>query len=186
MHDELPTEYSSRWFFPTVVVVGLLAIGFALMLRQSMTPQLGKQFPRLEAAGWINGPGPTEESLRGHALVIDAWAYWCGPCRQVTPYLLKLNEKYKDRGVIFLGLTSEGKDSESIERSRKFVADEKIPWPSGYAAIKPLAELEVAGIPRLWIVDGQNRIVFDQEGWNEDTIAEMDQMLERLTANQSK
>jgi len=186
MNDELPAEYPTNWFFPVVVVVGLMAIGFAVILRQSMAPQLGKEFPKLEVAGWINGPGPTAEELRGHVVVIDAWAYWCGPCRQLSPYLLELHHKYKDRGVLFLGLTSEGTDSDAIEQSRAFVAEEKIPWPNGYAAIKPLSELEVNGIPQLWIVDGQNRIVFHQVGWNENTVAEMDQLLSRLAGERPK
>ena len=189
MQDELPSQSGPSGFLIAVSAVGVLAIGFALLLRSAMvppvSPQIGRAFPRIEAAGWINGPGPTAEDLQGKVIVVDAWAFWCGPCRMVTPYVIELHNRYKDHGVVFIGLTSEGLDSRSIEQSRQFVSSLYIPWPNGYGATKPLSELEVDTIPQLWVIDRQNRIVFHEIGFGDNSINEMDSAIKKALTESS-
>src|SRR4051794_28392084 len=164
MHDELPQQYRGNGFLVALTIVGVLAIGFALLFRSAMHPMdspfLGRQFPAVEAAGWINGKAPTTEDLRGQILVVDAWAFWCGPCRLLTPSLIELHGKYKDKGVTFIGLTSEGRDPMSLRESIDYLKSENVQWLNGYAATKTLSALDVEGIPQIWVVDRQNRIVF--------------------------
>lgn len=171
MKDELPQEYRIGGFFTVLVVIALMAIGFALLLRTAMQPhvskQLGKPFPPIEAASWINGNAPTADELKGQILVVDAWAFWCGPCRSAVPSLIELHEKFKDR-VKFIGLTSEGFDADSLKKSHQFVERAGIHWLNGFAAMKPLRALDVEGIPQLWVVNGQNQIVYHEEGWDVD------------------
>ena len=189
MQDELPPPSGPSGFLIAVSAVGLLTIGFALLLRSAMapavSPQVGHAFPPIEVAGWINGPGPTAEDLKGKVVVVDAWAFWCGPCRMVTPYVIELHNRYKDQGVVFIGLTSEGLDSRSIDQSRQFVSSLNIPWPNGYAAIKPLSALEVDSIPQLWVIDRQNRIVFHEVGFGDNSINEMESAIKKALAESS-
>lgn len=44
------------------------------------------------------------EDYRGSVVVMDFWATWCGPCKMAMPGLQKLHEKYKDRGLVVLGI----------------------------------------------------------------------------------
>ena len=183
MTDELPPHEGRNRFLFTLCVVGFLAIGFATMIRLAMGPeQIGQPFPAIEVAGWINGPGPTEAELKGQVILIDAWAYWCGPCRATVPSLLELHHKYRDRGVIFLGLTSEGTDGESLEKSRDYVNSLQIPWPNGYGAVKTLDNLNVNSIPRLWVVDRSGRITLHEIGFDPNSLDGIQQALERALA----
>jgi len=43
----------------------------------------------------------------GRPVVLDIWATWCGPCRQEIPHLVELAEKYRQDGLIVIGLTTE-------------------------------------------------------------------------------
>jgi cytochrome c biogenesis protein CcmG/thiol:disulfide interchange protein DsbE len=47
----------------------------------------------------------TLEEERGKVVLLDFWATWCGPCRTETPWLIELSEKYKDRGLVVLGVS---------------------------------------------------------------------------------
>jgi peroxiredoxin len=43
---------------------------------------------------------------RGKIIVLDFWASWCSKCAKLMPKLEKLHQKYKDRGVVVLGVNS--------------------------------------------------------------------------------
>ncbi len=47
----------------------------------------------------INGEEFTLSSLKGHYIILDFWASWCGPCRASMPHVLALYEKYKGNGL---------------------------------------------------------------------------------------
>jgi cytochrome c biogenesis protein CcmG/thiol:disulfide interchange protein DsbE len=63
--------------------------------------------------------------LRGHPVVVNFWASWCGPCRLEFPTLQKLSARYGKR-VAFLGVNSEDGDSNADE----FLAEDPVPYPS--------------------------------------------------------
>lgn len=55
------------------------------------------------------GQPQTLAAYKGHVLVVNFWASWCGPCVQEMPTLANLNRQYADKGVQFIGI---GVDSE--------------------------------------------------------------------------
>ncbi len=145
------------------IVVSLAAV-LTILIRQTIEVDqfsTGTPAPKIQVAGWLNGPGPTAEELHGKVIVVDAWAFWCGPCRRQAPELVKLYEKYKDR-VVFIGLTSEG--IEADERNREFLKQTKITWPNGYGAVQTLTELKAEFIPQRWVIDRKYNLV-----WNENS-----------------
>lgn len=126
---------------------------------QARNPKVsGQDMPKLIVEGWINGPGPKDEDLRGKVVVLDAWAFWCGPCRQLVPHMKALHAKYSPRGVVFIGLTDEPK--RTLPRSKEFIEMEGVTWPNAYGAVAPLQALHANTIPRVWVVDKQGKIVW--------------------------
>lgn len=144
-----------------ILIVAVAAIGFALVIRPAKSrPMAPRRAPEIAAAGWLNGPGPTAEDLEGKVIVLDAWAFWCGPCRAAAPEMVHLYDKYRDKGVVFLGLTGEGAEADA--QNRRFLTTYKIAWPNGYGAVKTLTDLKAEFIPQRWVIDRKYNLIWDE------------------------
>lgn len=52
----------------------------------------------------FKGENITLSQLRGKVVIINFWASWCPPCREEAAYLERTWRKYKDQGVVFIGV----------------------------------------------------------------------------------
>ena len=68
-------------------------------------PPVEGQLPSLGGAvEWLNSPPLSSESLRGKVVLIDFWTYSCINCLRTLPYLKAWYERYKDRGLVIIGV----------------------------------------------------------------------------------
>ncbi|MBQ4856137.1 cytochrome c biogenesis protein DipZ [Rhodanobacter sp. B2A1Ga4] len=62
-------------------------------------------FPSLAGATqWLNSPPLTTESLRGKVVLVDFWTYSCINCIRTLPYVRGWADKYKDHGLVVIGV----------------------------------------------------------------------------------
>ncbi|UXY30825.1 TlpA family protein disulfide reductase [Streptomyces sp. HUAS TT20] len=113
---------------------------------------------------------------RGKTIVVNAWAFWCGPCRRETPLLVRYEKEMKDKGVVVVGL-NQGSGTAS---AKAFVREFHVPYPNlhdpqGRAVLKiPKEVLRAQGVPFTVVIDSQYRIAATSAGEvNRSTLDEM-------------
>jgi cytochrome c biogenesis protein CcdA/thiol-disulfide isomerase/thioredoxin len=98
--------------------------------------------PSLDGAvAWLNSAPLTRESLKGKVVLIDFWTYSCINCLRAIPYVEAWSEKYKDDGLVVIGVhTPEFAFEKDKANIAKAVQDLKITYPvaidSNYAIWK--------------------------------------------------
>ena len=68
----------------------------------------------------FDGRTLTLSELRGQVVIINFWASWCPPCREEAAYLEQTWRKYKDKGVIFIGVDWVDTEKEALAYMKEF------------------------------------------------------------------
>lgn len=89
--------------------------------RAKKDPLEGKAAPVLSVKDWMNTGGKALKlsKLKGKVVVLDFWGVWCGPCRESVPHLNKLHEKYKDKGLVIIGVHSKAEAKKMADFAKK-------------------------------------------------------------------
>ncbi|MBI3804422.1 MAG: cytochrome c biogenesis protein DipZ [Nitrospirae bacterium] len=72
--------------------------------KKSPYPVLGTMPEFAEVTTWLNSPPLTKESLRGKVVLIDFWTYSCINCIRTLPAVTRWDEKYRDQGLVIVGV----------------------------------------------------------------------------------
>ncbi|MHB1286974.1 MAG: cytochrome c biogenesis protein DipZ [Leptospirales bacterium] len=70
----------------------------------SSLPVLGKMPAFSGISQWLNSPPLTRHSLQGKVVLVDFWTYSCINCIRTLPYVERWYEKYKDQGLVVIGV----------------------------------------------------------------------------------
>ena len=89
------------------------------------------EIPPLDGAvSWLNSPHLTPGSLRGKVVLVDFWTYSCINCLRTLPYIRAWANKYKDHGLVVLGVhTPEFAFEKHLDNVRRAVKDLQITYP---------------------------------------------------------
>jgi len=90
----------------------------------------GELPPLTGASEWLNSPPLNQEGLKGKVVLVDFWTYSCINCLRAIPYVRAWAEKYKDQGLVVIGVhTPEFAFEKIVKNVRSAVADLKITYP---------------------------------------------------------
>jgi cytochrome c biogenesis protein CcmG/thiol:disulfide interchange protein DsbE len=134
--------------------------------------------PDFELPSLDGGTPIALSSFRGQVVVLNFWATWCAPCRVEAPGLRRVSERYRDRGVRFLGVDYRDDDA----AGRAFVDEFDLPYPSVTDPSGSLAyDYELIGFPTTFIIDPAGTIRYRFVGYLDENVLEkaLDDVLSR-------
>jgi thiol-disulfide isomerase/thioredoxin len=73
----------------------------------------GMPMPPLAVSGWLNGV-VTAPEIKGKVVLLDFYATWCGPCRAAIPHNNELLKKYRDQGLVIIGICTSNLGQENM------------------------------------------------------------------------
>ena len=112
------------------------------------------------ATGWLNSPPLTPAGLRGKVVLIDFWTYTCINWLRTLPYVRAWAAKYKDRGLVVIGVHSpEFVFEKNVENVRRAVKDLQVDYPVAIDSDHAIwRAFNNQYWPALYVVDAQGRI----------------------------
>lgn len=132
------------------------------------------------AVDWLNSPPLTIEGLKGKVVVIDFWTYSCINCLRSIPYVKAWAEKYKDHGLVVIGVhTPEFAFERNINNVRAAVSDLKIEYPVAIDnEYKIWRSFDNKYWPAHYFIDAKGRVRFHHFG--EGEYDQSEQVIQRL------
>jgi thiol-disulfide isomerase/thioredoxin len=139
------------------------------------------QLPSLAgASGWLNSSPLTATDLRGKVVLVNFWTYTCINWLRQLPYVRAWAEKYKDHGLVMLGVHTPEFDVErELDNVRRAVKDLRVDYP--VAIDNDYAVWDAFGNrywPALYFIDAQGRIRHHRFG--EGDYEQSERIMQRL------
>src|SRR4030095_13797116 len=122
---------------------------------------IGSQAPSFDGAtSWLNSPPLTLSGLRGKVVLVDFCTYTCINWRREFPYVRAWAQKYKEQGLVVIGVHSpEFGFEKDVNNVRRAVQDIGVPYPiaidSDHAIWRAFGN---AYWPALYFIDAQGRL----------------------------
>jgi thiol-disulfide isomerase/thioredoxin len=118
------------------------------------------------ATGWLNSPPLNAAGLRGKVILVDFWTYTCINWLRTLPYVRGWAEKYKDRGLVMIGVHSpEFPFEHDVDNVRRAVKDMRVGYPvaidNDFAIWRAF---DNQYWPALFLIDGRGRVRHHQFG----------------------
>ena len=132
------------------------------------------------ATGWLNSPPLTASGLRGKVVLVEFWTYTCINWLRTLPYVRAWAQKYKDRGLVVIGVHSpEFAFEKNVDNVRQAAKELRVDFPVAVDSDHAIWHaFKNAYWPALYFVDAQGHIRHHQFGegeyeWSERVIQQL-------------
>ena len=107
-----------------IIILGLATRHY--LINRSLSEPGNLSSAALYAANFTDANGKLQalRQWQGKIVVVNFWATWCPPCREEMPELSRLQDQYRDRGVVVLGISTD-----DVAKIREFAKDVRVSYP---------------------------------------------------------
>lgn len=141
-----------------VLLLGILAVIVVIgiqLTRQNMGPLLPGHTAPDFALDLYNGQSFNLADYRGKVVIVNFWGSWCGPCRDEAPALEAVHEKYKDQGIVMLGISWRDTETDAL----KFIDQNDITYLNGPDTGLDIGErYRILSVPETFIIDADGKV----------------------------
>ncbi len=116
----------------------------------------------------LAGESVSMSQFKGKVVVLDFWGSWCGPCRQELPIFQRVYEKYRSKGVAFVGINWEQPGNSAdvrLKKAKDYIEANKYTFPvvvdPDRLAVDPY---QITGFPTVFLVDKSGSIRYRNTG----------------------
>jgi len=154
-------------------LAGLVALALICFETTSALSQEASQ-ARTAAPDWeltdLHNKRVKFSDFRGHVLIVDFWATWCGACRLEIPGFVDLKKQYGDKGLTVIGVSL---DEQGADVVAKFVKRFGVNYPIVIGNEKVAdAYGGIDVIPTTFVIDRQGRVVSQHIGYDDKPVFE--------------
>jgi cytochrome c biogenesis protein CcmG, thiol:disulfide interchange protein DsbE len=157
----VPEFYSGKVLYPAIAVLLALSALFGLAILPRLAPSsgmVGKLAPDATMAVEANGDAGARmqiASLKGHPVLLDFWASWCGPCAMEAPIVDRIARRYQKKGLVVMGVNVD----DTPEVARAYAAQKGLSYPITDGRGDVERRYGVEKLPSLVVIDKEGRIL---------------------------
>jgi cytochrome c biogenesis protein CcmG/thiol:disulfide interchange protein DsbE len=139
------------------LAVALVVAGFAFADPEAPDRPLAPSFEltRLDGATTISS-----DELRGHPVVLNAWASWCPPCREEAPTLERVSNDLASEGVQFVGIVSD----DTAASASDYADEAGLDFPHALDDGSFDRDYVIQALPTTYVLDAEGRLVAKHAG----------------------
>ena len=149
---------------------------FAALSSSASALDVGAKMPS-SALKDLAGKAIDPSALAGKVVIIDFWASWCAPCKQELPALEKLYKKYKDKGLLVIGVSVDNE----LDKARALAKSLKLSFPNAHDGEHALAEkFDPPRMPSSYVIDQKGIVRHVHAGFRAGDEADIEREIRAL------